>query len=172
MKTTRYALTVLLAVAAVAGVRAADAKAAPRTEVIFSHPEKFSDASDGPRGTDLRRDVNLGEIRDYLVDRAQRFVPAGDKLTVTITDVDLAGEVEPWHARAQDVRIIRDTYPPRIDLEFRLTDASGAVVKEGKRHLTDLNYTMNLNPFPNDPRVYEKRLIDDWLHNEFRKIQK
>jgi hypothetical protein len=169
---TRYALTVLLAAAAIAGLRAADEKAAPRTEVVFSDPDKFTDASDGPRGTDIRRDANLAELRDYLVERAERYVPAGDKLTVTVTDVDLAGEVEPWHTRAQDVRIIRDIYAPKIDLTFRLTDASGAVVKEGKRHLTDPTFTMNINPNPSEPRVYERRLLDDWLRSEFRPAKK
>lgn len=169
---TRYALTVLLAAAAIAGVRAADEKAAPRTEVVFADPDKFMDAADGPRGTDIRRDSNLEEIRSYLIERAQRHVPVGSKLTITVTDVDLAGEVEPWHARAQDVRIIRDIYAPKIDLTFRLTDASGAVVKEGKRHLTDPTFHMNLNMNPSETRVYERRLLDDWLRDEFRPAKK
>ncbi len=169
MKIIPHALTALLALSTIIAVHAADTKSPPRTQVIFSHPDQFTDASDGPRGTDIRRDVNLGEIRDYLVRRAQAYVPEGDKLTVTVTDVDLAGEVEPWRTRAQDIRIIKEIYPPTIDLTFTLTDANGRVIKEGKRHLTDQTFTMNINQNPSDSRVYEKRLIADWLQREFHK---
>ena len=60
-----------------------------------------------------------------------------------MTDVDVAGEFEPWRGPQFDrVRIMREIYPPRIDLEFRLTDYRGAVVREGRRRLRDpLNRT-------------------------------
>lgn len=172
MKTTRYTLTALLAVSAVLGVRGADDKAAPRTDVTFTDPDKFTDAGDGPRGTHLRVESNLEELREHFVRKAQSLVPEGQRLSITVTDVDLAGEVEPWRTRTHDVRIIKDIYSPKIDLTFRLTDASGAVIKEGKRHLGDPTFTMNLNTNPSDTRVYEKRLIDDWLRNEFRREKK
>ena len=33
-------------------------------------------------------------------------------------------------ARYYDVRIVRDIYPPRIDLHFQLIDANGDIVKK------------------------------------------
>lgn len=173
MKTVPFALSALLGIVAVVGVRAADTKVAPRVDVTFVEPEKFTDAADGPRGTDFGREGNLEELKSYLIQRGNSYVSEGQKLSVSITDVDLAGEIEPWRSgSAQDVRIVKDIYPPRIQLSYKLVDASGATIKEGKRSLTDLTFSMNINPNRSDPRVYEKRLLDDWLRSDFPKAKK
>ena len=163
-----------VALSVVAGAFAASTKSAPRVEVTFSDPEKFTDAADGPRGSDMGRDQNLAELRDYIVDKAQTYVPEGQKLSVTVTDVDLAGEVEPWRsAEMHDVRIIKSIYAPRIDLSFKLTDAAtGAVIKEGTRQLRDQTFDLNIRPDRNDRRVYEKGLLEDWIRGEFKPNKK
>jgi len=173
MKTLRLTLTALLGILAVVGVRAADSKAAPRATVTFVNPDKFTDAADGQRGSDYGRDGNLAELKTYIERKASSYVPEGQRLEVTITDVDLAGEIEPWRSpQMQDVRIIKEIYPPRIDLSYKLINASGAVVKEGTHQLRDLNYTMNINPNRSDPRVYEKALLDDWFRADFARVKK
>jgi hypothetical protein len=173
MKTFRLTLSALVGLAAVVGVQAADAKSSPRAEVNFSEPEKFADAADGQRGSDYGRDANLAELRDHIVRKANTYIPEGQKLVVTVTDVDLAGEIEPWRSpQLQDVRIIKEIYTPRIDLSYKLLDAGGAVVKEGKSQLRDLTFMMNINPNRNDPRIYEKALLDDWLRKEFGRAKK
>jgi hypothetical protein len=172
MRTLHRTITVLLGIAASVALHGADSKSS-RVEVTFSDPEKFTDAADGPRGTDYGREGNLEELKSYLVERASRALPEGQQLSVTITDVDLAGEVEPWRTgSAHDTRIVKDIYTPRITLDYKLTDASGAVVKEGEARLTDLNFNMKLHANRSDPRVHEKALIDDWVRAEFRKAKK
>ena len=173
MKPLPITLTALLGLAAVVGVQAANPKAASRAEVSFTDPEKFTDAADGQRGSSFGLESNLEELKTHLMDRANLHVPEGQKLVVTITDVDLAGEIEPWRSpQMQDVRIIKEIYTPKIDLSYKLLDASGAVVKEGTRQLRDLTFTMNINPNRNDRRVYEKALLDDWLRSEFGRVKK
>jgi hypothetical protein len=132
----------------------ADNKKTSRIEVVFQDPEKFADVKE--------------MIKEHLERLAPSFVPEGHKLSVTFTDIDMAGDFEPWRANASDVRIVRDIYPPRIDLSYTLTDASGAVVKEGKRALRDLAFQMNISPIgQNEPLRYEKRLLEDWLRSDF-----
>ena len=174
MKIMRITLTALLGTLAVSGVHASTDKTAPRAEVIFSNPENFTDAADSQRGSDIGRKGNLTELRDHLLKRANSYVPEGQKLEITVTDVDLAGEIEPWRSpQAHDVRIIKDIYSPRIDLSYKLTDAAtGAVIKEGTRQLRDLTFTMNLYADRTDPRLYEKGLLDDWLRKEFGRVKK
>jgi hypothetical protein len=174
MKTMRNTLTALLGITAILSVHAASDKAAPRAEVTFSDPDKFTDAANSQRGSDFGRDGNLQDLREHVLRKANSYVPEGQKLEVTITDVDLAGEIEPWRSpQAHDVRIIKDIYTPRIDLSYRLIDsATGAVVKEGTSKLRDLNFTMNLHANRQDPRVYEKALLDDWLRREFGRVKK
>lgn len=174
MKITRFTLSALFVLSAVAGVRAADPKAPSRTEVNFVDPDKFADAADDQRGSDFGRDANLQQLREHIQRRADLAIPADQRLTVTITDVDLAGEIEPWRTpQMSNVRLVKDIYPPRITLDFRLTDASGAVIKEGNRRLTDLTFLMNLHgPDRSDPRIYEKELLTTWIQSEFGRSKK
>lgn len=109
-------------------------------------------------------------LGDYLRLRAERLLPAGQSLDVTIDDIKLAGEFEPWRGPSlQDVRILKDLYPPRIDLHFRLLDANGATLREGSAKLRDFAYLQRALPNDNDPLRYDKNLLGNWLSSEFRR---
>jgi hypothetical protein len=171
--TLRFTLVALVGLAAASGSSAGSPDSPARVEVNFVEPDKFSDAADGQRGSDFRRDENLAELKDYFVERASRYLAEGQRLVINVTDVDLAGEVEPWRTSgAHDLRIVKDIYTPRIQLEYQLLDASGAVLKEEKRTLHDMSFNMKLHINRSDRRVHEKSLIDDWLRNEFKQAKK
>jgi hypothetical protein len=143
---------------------------ASRVQVTWTNPGDFSEAKQS-YGTGLGRispDEWLGELAKHLRYRAERALPPGETLQVTFTNVQRAGTYEPWRGpRWDDVRIIKDIYPPRIDLKFTLTDASGGVVKEGTRELRDPAFLQRSIPDANDPLRFEKRMLDDWLRKEF-----
>lgn len=168
MKTKHLIIAAIAAVGAIGTLPAAEAPAEQaRVLVAFDNPEKFTDVGDGYMSTDKGREANLEAIRDHLEKTAVRHLPEGQRLAVTITDIDLAGDFEPWHKPgAEDVRIIKDIYPPRVDLEFKVTDATGAVVKEGKRQLRDLSFMMKLNIRRDDMHRYEKELLNDWMRSD------
>ena len=95
-------------------------------------------------------------------------MPEGARLLVTITDVQRAGQIEPWHGPASsDLRIVRDSTPPRIDLNFRLVAANGAVLEEGTRQLRDIDFLRRAGFHRDEPLAHEKNLIDDWLRKDF-----
>lgn len=173
MKTHRLIITAVFGLAAVGAICAGDApKPAPRAEVAFVHPENFTDVKDDMIGTEKGRDATLGLLREYLVSRSGHYVPEGQLLTVTVTDVDLAGEFEPWHGgNSQDIRIVKDIYAPKIDLSFKLADASGKVLQEGTRQLRDLAFLMKLSINRDDPLRHEKTLLDDWLRRDFVRVK-
>jgi hypothetical protein len=173
MKTLRLLFSFFSGLTAVLSLQAAATpKTDARTEVIFFEREKFTDVKDGFSETPAGRDAILAQIRDYLVSQAKWYVPEGQKLTVTITDVDLAGDFEPGrNPRMDDVRIIRDIYPPKISLAFKLVDADGQEIKHGTRDLTDLMFMSKLAMNPNDPLRYEKNLLDDWLRADFTRVK-
>ena len=139
-----------------------------RISVTFVQPERFTDAKDSLLGSPKGTADLLAEIDRYLHTAGVRYVPAGLTLNLTITNIDLAGEFEPWRGPQFDrVRIMREIYPPRFTLEFRLTDSSGAVVKEGQRVLLDQLYLSSAALNSGDPRYYDKLLLGDWLRREF-----
>ncbi len=89
------------------------------------------------------------------------------KLSIRITDIDLAGDFELFRGpQADQVRINKGLYPPRIVLEFEVIDGTAAVVKSGKRDLTDINYQLR-NVYPREDYLrYEKDILRDWLRAE------
>lgn len=139
-----------------------------KVEVAFESPEKFTDVKTGALTTDAARDATLAALRDYVERAAAPRLPADTTLRVTFTDIDRAGDYEPWRGAAlADVRIIKPIYPPRIDLEFKLVDSTGAVLREGRRQLTDLTFQSRIGENRLDDLRYEKDLLGDWLRREF-----
>jgi hypothetical protein len=151
---------------------AADRTATPpnsRISVTFVQPERFTDVKDSVTGSERGAADLLGDLDRYVQSAGDRIVPAGLRLAVRITNIDLAGEFEWWRGPQFDrVRIMREIYPPRIDLQFRLTDATGAVVKEGRRALRDPLYLTRASINDSDRLRYDKELLGDWLRQEFQ----
>lgn len=147
---------------------------ASRIEVIFKDPEKFTDAKDGHFGSDKGRSWILDEIKSYIETLGDRYLPAGQKLQLTFTDVDLAGDFEPWRTPpADDIRIVKDIYPPRFEFTYKITDEkTGSVVKEGSENIRDLSFMSRLVIDRNDSLKYEKDMLKDWLRSELMTAKK
>ncbi len=172
MKLYRLITIALAGAVGATGLSAASVNGANElAEVIFLEPKKFTDVKDRDMG-DYERTTYLDSLRDHLLQQAKYFVPAGHRLSVTFTDIDMAGDFEPWRGPwFSDVRIVKDLYPPRLELSFKLTDAAGNIVKQGKRERRDLAFLMKITmAFRDDPMRHEKGLVDDWLRNEFPRL--
>jgi hypothetical protein len=137
--------------------------------VEFANPEKFTDVGERHPPSEKMRDAYLDNLRTYILERAGRLLPDGQSLYVSISDVDMAGGFEPWRGAARDVRIIRDIYPPRIALTFKLAASDGSVIKQGERKLIDAGFLVNSDRYASDPLRYEKALIDRWLASELKR---
>ena len=145
-------------------------KPAARVEVTFVNPEKFTDVKDSFMQTDRDRDYILERLKEHLVSRAPRFLAEGERLEIKFTNIDLAGDFEPWRGINFDhIRIMKDIYPPRMALEFRLLGANGEVVKEGKREVQDFSYLMSPSALVSDSLYYDKELLTNWLRSEFKR---
>jgi hypothetical protein len=153
---------------------AAAVPAGPRIEVNYVNPEKFTDFTDTASGSERGAEAYRALFKEYLETEAVRFVPQGMRLALAITDVDMAGDFEPWRgSQFSDIRIVKDLYPPRINFTYKITDASGAVVREGEEKVRDMNFQMSgLTSMANDSLRYEKALMDDWLRAQFPKAKK
>jgi hypothetical protein len=139
---------------------------ASRVSVTFIAPDKFTDA----RRAELEPTSAgvLRELEKFLIDIAAPYVPANMKLNIRVTDIDLAGDFELFRGpQADQVRITKGLYPPRIALEFELLDGAGKIVKSGKRNLTDIDYQLR-SVYPREDYLrYEKDILRDWLRAEF-----
>ncbi len=170
MKTFRWlaALSGLLLVAASSGL-AATASADARAEVVFDHPEKFTDVKDSSMPTDEGSAAILASLREYLVHEARTLLPEGYKLTLVFSDIDLAGDFEPWRgAQFDNIRIVKSIYPPHLKFTFTLSDPTGTVIRQGQEDLLDMAYDMRITLDRSDPLRYEKSILKDWMHRQLR----
>jgi hypothetical protein len=166
--------------AACAGPSAVDAGAAARragampgaVSVTHADPAQFRNADGGGHESAASRRAWLNELSEHLAERAAAVLPAGQRLQVQITDVQRAGAFEPSRGvQGSDLRIVRDAYPPRIDLMFKRLAANGQVLQSGSRQLRDQNFLMRPNRYGNDALGFEKRLVDDWVEQEFGAVR-
>lgn len=138
-------------------------------DVRWEDPANFSEIRYSHNSHESRRGNWVEELAEHLRERAGSRLPAGERMEVNITDIELAGDYEPWRGvQFQDTRFMREIYPPHITLTFTRTDANGTVVAQGERKLTDMGYLMGeaTAGYRNEPLRYEKSLIDRWLAKE------
>jgi hypothetical protein len=153
----------------VAGALSASTPPPARVEITFVQPEKFTDAKNEAYASDRGQEQILASIKAYAEKTAGHYVLEGQHLEIRFTDIDLAGDFEPWLGmHYDDIRILKDIYPPRMTVEFRLTGADGKVISEGKRELQNLGYLMHTAMPSDDGLRYDKEMLNNWLRTEFR----
>ncbi len=137
--------------------------AGAETVVSFVHPEQFTDAAlRGGYGPKAEQSA-LSEIARYLESLGTRYLGTRQTLAIDVMNVDLAGQFEPWPAMAYDVRFMRDVYPPRIMLRYKLTEEQRTLI-EGEEMVVDINYLANPRARPADDHLrYEKAMLADWF---------
>lgn len=145
------------------------AAAAARVEIVFQDPDKFTDVKDSQMGSEKGRDAILDELKTYLTEQIVSVIPADAKVNLTFTEIDLAGDFEPWrHHSAHDVRIVKDIYPPRFDFSYKLVAADGKVLAEGSEKLRDMSFMTRLVINRSDSLHYEKDMLRDWVRTNLR----
>ena len=107
----RTALRLLLATVSLAAmpVLAAAAATAANVTVSYDHPEHFTETRKVRALAPQRADDDyLKVLKSYIEDRASRILPPGERLDIVVTDIDRAGDFEPWHrGTLREVRINR-----------------------------------------------------------------
>ncbi|MFA5257743.1 MAG: DUF3016 domain-containing protein [Opitutales bacterium] len=149
MKKTLLALSVLLLPLAVQAA----------VSVEWVSPENFRDAYSSSVKSDKSRQVILDDLQKFIEAQASAKLTEGQNLKIRVTDVDLAGEFEPW-SQNSNVRMIRDTYFARIVFDYELSDASGAIVKQGNVKL--------VNDLLSKPGMPDKDELTPYLRDSLR----
>jgi len=153
---TRHALS---AAVLAAGLWTGAAGAA--TQVTFANVSAYADST-------AREPATLAEFR-RLIERLARKLPAGQDLSITISDIRLAGIVNPFRITGDHMRIQTGATPPRFVLSYRLSKG-GRTLAADTVTLIDTNYQMNPDPRVASGRFpYETALLTDWFNRTFLK---
>ncbi len=138
--------------------------------INWSNPESYKDvvASDGSQEKFL---ANTLKALETTITELAASLPDGQTLEMTVTDLDLAGDVKISGARTQyqDVRVVNDSYPARMKFHYRLLDSNGKVLKEGKEKLQSRTLSASIRTGSDEPLGIEKRMLENWFKRTFDK---
>jgi len=155
LQTAVLALALAIPAAAMAG----------EAKMSLLNPDKFTDIEPG-NGTDKSFRKGLERAFTEELSKSAKALPAGQTLEVTFTDIDLAGEVDPVDMPGgYQLRLLKDVYFPRLQFDYRVLDASGAVVSEQKGvELKDMSYLSGPRSATTSTSFYyETRMLRDWF---------
>ena len=111
-------------------------------------------------------------LAEHLTQLAAQL-PADHVLRITVTDLDLAGRVEPMFSDTfQTTRVLNRIDYPMIHFNYDYSDGSGAVLQSGEERLKDmgqLESRRTMMASGRDQFFHEKRLLDDWFKQAFTK---
>jgi hypothetical protein len=137
--------------------------------VSWTDPAKFSELKYSGNRWESKRGNWVVTLAEHLRDESAKRLARGQTLQVTITDIERAGRYEPTvRPGLDDIRIVKDIYPPRMTFNFTLKGPDGQVLAEGERKLVDHGFLNGSSISNNDNLRYEKRMIDDWARREFK----
>ncbi|WP_194756816.1 DUF3016 domain-containing protein [Aliidiomarina indica] len=151
------------------GLQAADVK------VTWEEPNKYRDiqASDMHQGR--FQEQLFAAFEDKFAALAAEL-PDDQTLSITVTDVVLAGLIEMRDLQGQprQMRVIRPGYYPEMKLSYSLVDAEGNEIQSGEEHIRG-------RELPGQGRLesqqrrrgvelieYEAAMLDRWFKNTFK----
>ncbi|MBE7197167.1 MAG: DUF3016 domain-containing protein [Parafilimonas terrae] len=164
--TGRRSGLILAAVLLAAGPARAEVQVRAEVHVRYAAPERFTDAENRfGSGQPLR--VTLAELTRIFQDLGNARLGPGERLDVTVLDIDLAGFDRPGFATPTGVRVVTDATPPRIRFAYRLRRGN-RLVAHGEETVTDINFLLTSNPrFSTGGLYYERQLLRDWFARRF-----
>ena len=134
---------------------------AAKVEVEWVSPDKYSDIRNGEENRSYFRENLFYNIEKKLGKLAEKL-PENQQLKVSISDVDLAGEI--LMNRGYLLRVIKQLYSPRIKFSYQLLDENNQVIKHGEEDFRDTNFMLhNHARYRNEQFGYEKHLLEKWF---------
>lgn len=159
----------LAGVLSCSAVWAADeVKSDPVTEdgivkIVWQNPKGFRDIESSGE-IQSRYETRLFETLTKNVNKeALKILKQNQKLEITVTDVDLAGDMRPtFGATTNDMRIVTDIYPPRMTFSYQVLE-NGKVIIAGDEKLADMSFLSNVQSQTDKPFMHETEMLTDWL---------
>ena len=142
-------------------------------EITWENPKEFRDVKPTLQSRTKFREQSFSKLEEFITELAEDL-PDGQKLTMTVTNLDLAGEVWPssfvgMGNAGGEVRVVKQIDIPRMTFSYSLIDTKGKVLHSADEvNLKDMSFMDHSTiRFKNDSLKYEKKMIEDWFNDEF-----
>ncbi len=138
---------------------------AGEAKVTWQNPEKFTDIRSSNESRENFQATVITEFNDMFSELAKKL-PDGYVLDVTVTDLDLAGDINGMYRTAgRDIRIVKELYWPRMSLSYKLTNQANEIVVSGKEQLKDMGFMSRGRVSAGDSTFYyEEEMLRDWFY--------
>lgn len=144
------------------------AACAGEAKVTWQEPDQYTDICEGTELRDHFRAKLFQDFESIFSDLAKQL-PDGYLFEVTVTDLDLAGQINDMHdARWQDVRVIRDIYWPRMSINYTLKNSARETLAAGQEEIKDMDFLSSTSSFGMTRFGYEERMLRHWFKKQQR----
>ena len=153
------AVTSMVASSAFAGV----------AKVSWQEPEKFTDIRPSNETRAGFQERVFKDFDQFFADLAKKL-PDGYQLDVTVTDLDLAGDVNGLYSKmGRDIRVIKEIYWPRMSFSYTLKNSQNELVASGKEQLKDMSFMSRASLASGRTSFdYEEKMLEDWFKKQQR----
>lgn len=144
------------------------AACAGEAKVTWQEPDKYTDIREGNELRDSFREKLFADFELIFADLAKQL-PDGYLFEVSVTDVDLAGEVNGMYGAAwQNIRIIKNIYWPRMSFSYTLKNPAQELLVSGQEDLKDLGFMSGAGSSGKTRFGYEERMLKRWFKKQQR----
>lgn len=173
MRNIKVSLLIATALMTVSGLSMAQkstegsSETSAKVEITWQDPKSYTDVRPSNESRKRFRDRVFNSLDKYFNELAEEL-PENQTLNVTVTDLDLAGQVWPtMRPGAMDVRIVDQLYIPRMEFTYELKDGN-EVIKSADVNLKEMAFMNRISRTrSSDSFRYEKDMIKRWFDDEF-----
>ncbi len=142
---------------------ASAASQAGTVNVVFVHPENYTDIRDSDRDAG----TNLKTLADYFQWLGQKYLPPEKSVNIEVLDVDLAGKLVPTF-RFGTVRVLGKPVDwPQMTLRYTV-QVNDQVVANGEEKVSDMGYDTHMDSYAFGERLSnEKQMLRTWFRSKF-----
>ncbi|HEX5793021.1 MAG TPA: DUF3016 domain-containing protein [Rheinheimera sp.] len=147
----------------------ASAVQAGEVKVQWQEPEKFTDIRPANDSRKVYRERVMKKFDSFFTELAAKL-PDGYSWNITVTDIDLAGDVDYFISGAGNaLRVVKDIYSPAIKFSYVVRDQHGEEVASADEKLRDMGFMQSLNSVnDSDEFRYEQQMLQDWFKKELQ----
>ncbi len=134
--------------------------------IHWSNPGDYKDIK-APVGTQERFQAQTFAELESHMQKLASSLPDGQKLEMTVTDLDLAGDLRRSDIIQgySDIRLIKEMFPAKIRFNYRLVDIDGNILKQGNESLKSMppGSAAGMRFSASNRLSTEKRMLKNWF---------
>ena len=139
-------------------------------KVKWHEPENYADVRGADEHDKRFQKRVFSQLEKHLA-KLGKGLPEGIELEMTVTDVNLAGDVRYSFSMHREIRLVQSLHFPRINFDYTLTN-NGQLIDKGSVELKDMAFMDRATAvrMSNDAFKYDKALLTRWFKKDLTAV--